>query len=500
MKRIIHGFIKNLISRLVICILMISQSDQSGFAQSPINNDSGKIIINLNYRQYKPGDSIRLNMMDVFSYEKSGVTFYPKPNGDKSLRFEIPIKQKSGYFSILTKRTTSGPGDMSIVADQFWELGDSITLTVSHRESNAGIYSNCQFSGRGANKYILMDKMSRIRMEEMDKPVSFTGDLLNGKLPEPDATSKLQFLFLEQNKMKISELSYNVFKAQLLADQLSGIIYNVKNYYEQNIANGDDGSKRAFVKRFKELFYPVNTDGIDDYALAQSRDYIYRLKDLFKLNALIETGSYDPQFTYKTIIDHSSGYTRDASLLMYFLNAGNNLRMQPLYKDAGRYMLSPENLAMLKALAKRSTAYLDDYTFKDQHGKEIRISDFKNKILLIDLWFWGCGGCELYFKNVLSKFEKESFINKDVVLLSISYDSTIERWKKGLKEGVYSSDKAVNVYAGPALGYKHPLIEHHDIIWFPTQMLVDRSGKIVNFKTEDLKTYDGLMKEVRKLL
>ncbi len=477
-------------------ILLLIKSD---LVLAVETRDTDKITINLLYKQHKPGDSLRLYLSDVFAYNKNAECFYPKENNDKSLRFEIPVKESCGYFTFHVKRRT-GPGDMMIIEDQFWEAGDSLTVKVSHRETNAGVYSISEFSGKGAVKYTLWNKMNQIKMVQMQEPKPFLGNILEEPLPTLEVTRKLQLSFLEQNKGLISNVVYGVFKAQLLADELQNNLYSIKTYFENKVLKGDDGIRKAFTEKFKKLYFPINPYRIEDAALAQSKDYIFRIEGVFNLYALMEKGKEEPDFIYKAIIEHSSANVREAVLLTYFLSAGNNNKMGHLYKDAEKYMLSSERLMELKELAARSSELLEDYSFKDINGKVIRISDFKNKVVLIDVYFWGCGGCALYYRDVLSKLEKQSFIGKDVIILSVSYDRTMDRWKRGLKEGIYTSDKAINVYAGEALGYKHPFITKQEIVALPTPMLIDRQGRIVNFKTGDLKTYDGLMKEIKKYL
>lgn len=461
----------------------------------------GKITLKVSYKQYKIGDSIRLYLNDAFAFDKAGKCFRPKPEDGKSFTFEIPVEDTCGYFSVRVKRKETGPGDMDLITDAFWEQGDSVSIKINRLETKAGLYGRVEYSGKGADKYTLVEKMTKIHMEEMAEPPFFTGNLLLEPLAASDPTHKLRLAFLEQNRDLLSPLSYAILKADLIEDLLSFNLLQVRNYFREHGKKMSTENKTRFVNKFHELFFPVNSCGIEDKYLSNSKDYLNYLNTCFSLNALMIKGDADPELIYKDILKHSTGkYLREKSLLLNFIKSGNSEIVNRLYEDAEQYMLSAKTTKELIEMKMRFGQILPDYTFVDNDGREVRISDFKNKIILIDMWLLGCGGCVLYYKDVLSRIEKESFINKDVVVLSISSDNSVEHWKRGLKAGIYTSDRAKNVYAGKEIGFLHPFWSRYGITKFPTQMLVDRSGKIVNFKTPDLLTFEGVMEEIKKLL
>ena len=73
-----------------------------------------------------------------------------------------------------------------------------------------------------------------------------------------------------------------------------------------------------------------------------------------------------------------------------------------------------------------------DVVFKDRGGNDVRISDFKGKIVYIDLWASWCAPC---CKEVpyLQKLEKE-YEGKNIVFLSIRLDSNKKAWFKKMQE------------------------------------------------------------------
>lgn len=111
-----------------------------------------------------------------------------------------------------------------------------------------------------------------------------------------------------------------------------------------------------------------------------------------------------------------------------------------------------------------------DFSFTDMEGNTYRLSDFKGKLLYVDLWATWCGPCiaqSPYFE-ALSKEYKD----KDVVFLAISKDSH----KKDLEDYLKSNAKELPQYhsADPSL----------DVGWeikgIPRFLLIDKDFNIID--------------------
>lgn len=72
------------------------------------------------------------------------------------------------------------------------------------------------------------------------------------------------------------------------------------------------------------------------------------------------------------------------------------------------------------------------FTLIDIEGKEVSLSDFKGKMVMVDCWATWCGHC---VKN-LPKFNKlkEKYAGKNIVFLTISIDENVNLWKKKVKQ------------------------------------------------------------------
>lgn len=150
-----------------------------------------------------------------------------------------------------------------------------------------------------------------------------------------------------------------------------------------------------------------------------------------------------------------------------------------------------------------------DYTFKDLLDNEVRISDFKGKVVLIDLWYSGCGAC-ISCNQALNSIHK-TLINKNVVFLSISVDDDKNLWMQSITKNAaksklnpwagkyYSSPGTIALYCGTA-GVNHDFVKKYNSKnLYPMLMLVDTAGRLVSHKLPRPEVYSKeLIQEIEK--
>lgn len=94
-----------------------------------------------------------------------------------------------------------------------------------------------------------------------------------------------------------------------------------------------------------------------------------------------------------------------------------------------------------------------DYPFKDTSNKTVRLSDYRGKFVLVDLWYSGCGFC--IDANRALRIVHEKLKSQDIIFLSISIDSSREKWIESITQNALPSK--LNPWAGqyyPAPGTK----------------------------------------------
>ena len=123
---------------------------------------------------------------------------------------------------------------------------------------------------------------------------------------------------------------------------------------------------------------------------------------------------------------------------------------------------------------------MKDFTLFDREGSKHQLSDFKGKYTILEFTFVGCGGC-VFIKPFLEEFYKR---NKDKAEVIAIYKDTKENW---MKEG---EEHKVSYHEWSDPTFASEPVAAYDIKAYPTFVIIDPNGKILDIKTGG----DGLLK------
>lgn len=92
----------------------------------------------------------------------------------------------------------------------------------------------------------------------------------------------------------------------------------------------------------------------------------------------------------------------------------------------GKYMVTPSQKKALEDLGaslydSKPGSKAADFTYPDKDGKMVSLSDFKGKVVLVDVWATWCGPCKKEIPS-LKALEKELHVNKNIVFMGVSVD------------------------------------------------------------------------------
>lgn len=131
-----------------------------------------------------------------------------------------------------------------------------------------------------------------------------------------------------------------------------------------------------------------------------------------------------------------------------------------------------------------------DFTLKDASGKDVRLSSFKGKVVLLNFWATWCGPCKVEMPWFI-EFQKK-YQDKRFTVVGVSMDE--DGWKV---VNPYVQARGINY---PILLGNEELAKRYDgLDALPTTLVLDRNGKI-EAKHMGLVAKSVYEKEIEQLL
>ncbi len=395
-------------------------------------------------------------------------------NEDGSFFLEFDLKQGSYYYIIYNRRNTLiylTPGD---------ELGVSFAKN--------DLLNTINFTGKGSeiNNYLKRRHLKEVgtyaqKNNWYTKTFSEYNAILDkNKKEQTEALAE----FAKGKKIK-GDLAYFLKLEQANIDGLWGTYYTQYPSYHAYHTKTDP----------KEQWGNIDADLVeanikDDPELLASkayRDFLNQVSMSYTDRRLNEAGTTQitrPQFISQVYddVEKVAGYAwlkeyLKARIIFEQVDKNGLDGMEKAIEDARKNVTQKSYAAAVeKAVSKwervKPGTMATDILGVDVDGNEVKLSDFKGKIVYIDVWATWCGPCrrEIPF---LEKMEKD-FHDEDVVFLSVSIDKDKTAWEKMVRN---DEMKGTQIHTPGAWG--SDLCKTYNITGIPRFMLIDKEGKII---------------------
>ncbi len=113
-----------------------------------------------------------------------------------------------------------------------------------------------------------------------------------------------------------------------------------------------------------------------------------------------------------------------------------------------------------------------DIRMTSPDGKELALSDYRGKVVLIDFWASWCGPCRREMPNVVAAYDR--FKNKGFEIFGVSLDKEKGRWVEAIQ-----SDKITWPQVSDLKAWQSDAARLYNVQSIPYTVLVDREGLIL---------------------
>jgi cytochrome c biogenesis protein CcmG/thiol:disulfide interchange protein DsbE len=134
-----------------------------------------------------------------------------------------------------------------------------------------------------------------------------------------------------------------------------------------------------------------------------------------------------------------------------------------------------------------------DFALKDIAGNEVKLADYKGKVVVINFWATWCGPCR--FETPWLVELREQYHQRGFEIIGVSVDSLDEYDPAEVSAFV----KEHKVSYPIVMATKEMVNDFGPVTGLPTTLVIDRQGK-VQYRHRGLISFDDLKEKVVKLL
>ncbi len=218
--------------------------------------------------------------------------------------------------------------------------------------------------------------------------------------------------------------------------------------------------RQGFIQRHNLFTQTGNAEGakkILDSAQAEERIYVKNLLGFIKQHPGSNVGGYiifSAQFDWAQINEYDEMY-----------NA-----LSDKVKKGKFGKLALDKINSLKGTTIGYPAI--DFTQTDVNGKNVSLSSYKGKYVLVDFWASWCGPCRKENPAVVAAYQK--YKDKGFDVLAVSMDDNKDKWLAAI-----AKDNLTWTHVSDLKGWQNTVGKMYGVASIPFNLLLDKEGKIL---------------------
>lgn len=141
-----------------------------------------------------------------------------------------------------------------------------------------------------------------------------------------------------------------------------------------------------------------------------------------------------------------------------------------------------ERLKLLQGTSAGAPA--SNFTLKTPDGREVSLTDYRGKYVLVDFWASWCGPCRAESPNLAKAYNEYKNRNFDILGISIDGEQARDKWLKAIRDDQLAWTQVLDQPAG-----ENTVATRYHVQAIPQNLLIDPSGKIIatNLRGDDLR-------------